>query len=76
MEQLIDGLLLKSKEEQDDYGQNPRPAHGGVFSFDLLLSLGHIELARAALEGVSSDPTAAESMRQMANERLALSEVG
>jgi len=76
VEQLIDGLLLKSKEEQDDYGQNPRPAHGGVFSFDLLLSLGHIELARAALEGVSSDPTAAESMRQMANERLALSEVG
>ncbi len=73
--QLIEGLLLKAKEEQGDYGGDPRPAHGGVFSFDLLLSLGHIEAARVALEAVGNDPAATESMRHLAKERLALAEV-
>ena len=75
VERLIDDLLLGSKEEQGGYGRDPRPQHGGVFSFDLLLSLGHLEAARGALEGVASDPAATESMRHRAKERLALTEV-
>ena len=72
---LIDDLLLKSTEEQGEYGRDPRPLHGGVFSFDLLLSLGHLEAARAALEVVANEPAFTESMRHMAKERLALTEV-
>ena len=75
VERLVAALLLKSKEEQDDYGRDPRPAHGGVFSFDLLLSLGHSQVARLALEGVANDVAATEPMRHMAKDRLALAEI-
>ena len=73
-EKLIGELLSKTRDEQSSYDSESRPSDGGVFSFDLLLSLGHLGSARTALESIASDFTASEAVRAMAKERLALAE--
>lgn len=73
-EKLIGELLSKTRDEQSSYGSESRPSDGGVFSFDLLLSLGYLGSARTALESIASDSTSNEAVRAMAKERLALAE--
>lgn len=76
VEKLVDELLLQSTEEQDRYGVNQSSFNGGAFSFDLLLSIGHLDPAHRALEGVASEPGWTEEMQKKAKVRLAIREVG
>jgi hypothetical protein len=63
---LIEGLVGAAGAERDDYGTELRPSPRASFAIDLLVSLGHLDLAAQALSMIASEAGWPSRMKERA----------